>query len=68
MFKARTIIVSVCLGLLMSLGSVQAKDERTPEEKAYDFRDGLFNVIEWRFVKMIEAKTARLFSTYNERL
>ena len=46
--------------MMCSLGSasLMAKDERTPEEKAYDFRDGLFNVVEWRFVKMIEAKFA----------
>ncbi len=58
MFKARTVVIATCLVLFASTGLVQAKDERTPAEKAYEFRDGLFNVVEWRFVKMIEAKFA----------
>lgn len=58
MLKARFIFLISLIFLSLSVSTVQAKDERTPEQKAYDFRDGLFNVIEWRFVKMIEAKFA----------
>ena len=50
-------IFCTILMIVLSAGTLQAKeDTRTPEEKAYQFRDGLFHVIEYKFVKMIESK------------
>ena len=59
--KNYSIIFCSILAILLSIGNVVAeekKDTRTPEEKAYQFRDGLFHVIEYKFSKMIEAKFA----------
>jgi len=59
MRKSYQILFCSFLAILLSTGTVTAKeDTRTPEEKAYQFRDGLFHVIEYKFVKMIEAKFA----------
>jgi cytochrome c556 len=52
-------IFCTILVIVLSAGTLQAaEDTRTPEEKAYQFRDGLFHVIEYKFVKMIESKFA----------
>jgi cytochrome c556 len=61
MRKNYSIILYSILSILISTGAAAAdekKDTRTPEEKAYQFRDGLFHVIEFKFGKMIEAKFA----------
>ena len=55
----KAMIKALCFTLLLTAGYVGAReDTRTPEEKAYQFRDGLFHVIEYKFGKMIEAKFA----------
>ena len=59
MRKSFSILLYPLLTLLFSSTVIGAdEDTRTPEEKAWQFRDGLFHVIEWKFSKMIEAKFA----------
>jgi cytochrome c556 len=59
MQKYFSIMLFSFLTILLSTTSTFAdEDTRTPAEKAYQFRDGLFHVIEYKFGKMIEAKFA----------
>jgi len=67
MIKKSSLIATIFLTLTMSAGVVFADDiEATPEEKAYKFRDGLFNVILWRFEQMIGAKFAGDKATFHK--
>ena len=55
----RVLVICLSLSLFFSAGSIFAReDTRTPEEKAFQFRDGLFRVIEYKFGRMIGAKFA----------
>ena len=48
-----TLVLSALL--LPNMLSAQM-DDRTPEEKAYEFRDSLFNTIGWKMGKLVGAK------------
>lgn len=59
MYMRRVFAICLAFSLVVTAGTVGAKeDTRTPEEKAFQFRDGLFHVIEYKFGKMIGAKFA----------
>jgi cytochrome c556 len=67
MLKSYSKIYCSILAIILSIGTVIAEeDTRTPEEKAYQFRDGLFHVIEYKFGKMIEAKFAGDKATFHK--
>jgi len=74
MVNVKSLVLAVGCVLFLSMGTLQAdekEDKRTPEEKAYQFRDGLFRVIEFKFGKMIEAKFAgdkRAFHQYASQI
>ena len=49
----RLIVLSL---LLCSAAAVAQQDTRTPEEKAYQYRTGVFSALEWKMGQMIAAK------------
>jgi len=58
MKKITVIIITAVSTMFLMAGVAMAQqgDTRTPEEKAFEFRDGLMHTIEWKFGKVIEAK------------
>lgn len=58
MKKIVTTAISTILVTLLTIGIVWAQkvDNRTPEQKAHEFRDGLFHTIEWKMGQMVGAK------------
>ncbi len=42
--------------LLMMGSDILAQDKHTPAEKSYEFRDGLFHVIEWKYDRLVTAQ------------
>lgn len=56
--KKMSIVLLTSLLTLCGATAALAQDTRTPEEKSYQFRAGLFKTIEWKFSQMIGAKFA----------
>lgn len=58
MKKTTTIIITVIFTMTLAAGvtMAQQRDTRTPQEKAFEFRNGLMHTIEWKFGKLVEAK------------
>ena len=55
----RVLVICLSLSLIFTGASLSAReDKRTPEEKAFQYRDGLFRVIEYKFGSMIGSKFA----------
>ena len=53
------LLLASSLTLLFSNSLLAQQDDRTPEEKAYQFRDGVFHAMEWKFGQIIQAKFAK---------
>lgn len=51
-----TTIAVITMFMMVGVSMAQQRDTRTPQEKAFEFRDGLMHTIEWKFGKLIEAK------------
>lgn len=58
------LLLAASLTLVGSHGALAQQDDRTPEEKAYQFRDGVFHAMEWKFGQIIQAKFAKDTATF----
>lgn len=53
---SKALAVAVVMLMAMSASVSAQQDTRTPEDKAYQYRDGVFHALEWKMGQMIQAK------------
>lgn len=54
--KVLSVFFAASIAFVMSSAALAQQDTRTPEEKAYQYRDGVFHAMEWKMGQMIQAK------------